>query len=205
VAREIRIQAPDVIYHVASRGCERRPIFDVVHRDREVFTDMLAAVVREYGWLVHAYCLMGNHFHLVVETPQANISAGMQWLKGQYARWFNGVHPSREGVLFERRFWSCMVLEEAHVYELARYVSLNPVRAGLVRAPEEWPWSSYPGLVGVTARPSFVTPDGILKFFGDGQRGRVRFAQFVGEGIADPRKAALALRAMGASLTPVRS
>ena len=148
---------------------------------------------------------MGNHFHLVVETPAANISAGMQWLKGQYARWFNAAYPAREGVLFERRFWSGMALEDRYVYELARYVSLNPVRAGLVRTPEEWPWSSYPGLVGVAPLPPFVTPDGILKFFGDGQRGRVKFAQFVGEGIADPRKAALAVRAMDVSLTPVRS
>ena len=116
----------------------------------------LEDVVREFGWLLYAYCLMGNHFHLVLETPQANISAGMQRLKGDYANWFNPFHPNREGVLFERRFWSRIADQESYVYELSRYVVLNPVRAGFVRSPEQWRWSSYAATVGLERCPAFL-------------------------------------------------
>jgi transposase IS200 family protein len=88
MARKPRIKVADVIYHVTSRGVERRAIFDVVTGDRELFLALLAAVVVRYGWRVHAYCSMGNHFHLVVETPDANLAVGMQFLKGQHAIWF---------------------------------------------------------------------------------------------------------------------
>jgi REP element-mobilizing transposase RayT len=196
VPRAIRIQAPDVLYHVGSRGVEKRPIFDVLDHDRAVFLDLLERVVRECAWVLHAYCLMGNHFHLVLETPNANISAGMQWLKSEYATWFNTFHPDREGALFERRFWSRMALEDAYAYELSRYVVLNPVRAGLVRSPADWRWSSYAATVGLERAPAFLRTDGVLRFFGSGARGQRRYAQFVGEGVGDPVRAAQAVWAM---------
>jgi REP element-mobilizing transposase RayT len=114
--RDLRLQAPDVLYHVGSRGVEKRPIFDCAKRDRDHFLILLGKVVQRFGWQVHAYCLMGNHFHLVLDTPNANLSDGMKYLKGQYAQWFNAV-LGREGALFERRFWSRIALSEAYVLE----------------------------------------------------------------------------------------
>lgn len=196
MARAPRTQAAGVIYHVGSRGVEKRPIFGVLAGDREWFLSLLDRVVRRHGWLCHAYCLMGNHFHLVLETPRANLSAGMQYLKGEYAQWFNVWHPNREGALFERRFWAEMALEESYVFELARYVALNPVRAGWTASPEEWPWSSYAATVGLARKPAFLDVDGVLDLFGGGPRSRLRFAQFVGVGVGDPARAAVAVRAM---------
>ena len=183
--RDLRLEAPDVLYHVGSRGVEKRQIFDCGHRDREFFLELLAKVVRKFVWQVHAYCLMGNHFHLVLDTPNANLSAGMQYLKGQYAQWFNAV-AGREGALFERRFWSRIALSEAYVLELSRYVVLNPVRAGLARRPDEWPWSSYQATVGLDGVPEFLKVNGVLDLFGGGRSGCARYAQFVGEAIGRP-------------------
>lgn len=183
--RDLRLQAPDVLYHVGSRGVEKRPIFDCAQRDREHFLGLLAKSVSKFGWRVHAYCLMGNHFHLVLDTPNANLSDGMKYLKGQYAQWFNAV-VGREGALFERRFWSRIALSEAYVLELSRYVVLNPVRAGLAKRPDEWPWSSYQATVGLDGAPAFLTVGGVLDLFGGGQSACVRYAQFVGEAIGMP-------------------
>jgi putative transposase len=185
MARDLRLEASDVLYHVGSRGVEKRPIFDCAYGDREYFLGLVAKVVRQFKWQVHAYCLMGNHFHLVLDTPEANLSAGMQYLKGQYAQWFNAV-VGREGALFERRFWSRIALTEAYVLELSRYIVLNPVRAGLARRPDEWPWSSYTATVGLDGIPDFLTVNGVLDVFGGGRSGRVRYAQFVGEAIGRP-------------------
>jgi REP element-mobilizing transposase RayT len=196
MARAPRIQAADVIYHVGSRGVEKRPIFGVLAGDRKWFLALLDRVVRKYGWLCDAYCLMGNHFHLVLETPKENLSAGMQYLKAEYAQWFNACHPSREGALFERRFWAELALEESYAFELARYVALNPVRVRWAQSPEEWPWSSYAATVGLAPRPEFLNAERVLDLFGGGPRSRLRFAEFVGVGIGDPARAAMAIRAM---------
>lgn len=189
--RAHRIQLPGLIYHVGSRGVEKRAIFDQLPRDREIFLALLDHVVRRYGWCCHAYCLMGNHFHLVLDTPEANLSAGMQYLKGEYAQWLNNA-LGREGALFERRFWSRIALSESYVFELARYVVLNPVRVGWARSPEDWPWSSYAATVGLAGVPPFLSPRRVLDFFGDGPAALVRYAQFVGEGVALPSRSDLA-------------
>lgn len=193
--RPIRLQAADVIYHVGSRGVEKRPIFDVFANDRELFLVLLERTIAKYDWLCHAYCLMGNHFHLVLETPKANIAAGMQFLKGDYAKWFNHLNV-REGTLFERRYWAKIATSDEYVYELSRYVALNPVRTGWVQAPEEWPWSSYAATIGLVRPPAWLQVRRTLELFGDGQRAVTRFAQFVGEGIGDPVRAAMAIEAM---------
>jgi REP element-mobilizing transposase RayT len=174
-----------MLYHVGSRGVEKRSIFDCVPRDRELFLSLLDQVVRRFAWQVHAYCLMGNHFHLVLDTPRANLSDGMQYLKGEYAAWLNAM-LGREGTLFERRFWSRIARSEAYVIHLARYIALNPVRAGLVRTPDEWPWSSYAATVGLEAAPTFLNVEGVLDLFGGGSSAGVRYAQFVGESIGVP-------------------
>ncbi len=152
---------------------------------------LLSAVVVRYGWRVHAYCLMGNHFHLVVETPDANLAAGMQFLKGQYAIWFNN-NTAREGALFERRYRSELVEREAHAYELARYVVLNPVRAMLCAHPRDWRWSSYLAAVGAMPAPRFLYRQGLHDLFGDGPRGIAAYERFVEDGIALLRLQAVA-------------
>jgi putative transposase len=180
-----RLQAPDVLYHVGSRGVEKRSIFERAPRDREVFVDLLDEVVRRFHWRLYAYCLMGNHFHLVLDTPEANLSAGMQHLKGEYAQWLNGA-AGREGVLFERRFWSRVALHESFVLELSRYVVLNPVRVGWVRSPEEWIWSSYSATIGLERCPRFLRADDVLAWHGGGPEARHRYARFVRDAIGVP-------------------
>jgi len=180
--RHPRIQAPDLLYHVGSRAVDKQPIFGVVRFDREVFISHLASVVGTYAWRCHAYCVMGNHFHLVVDTPGANLAAGMRDLKGKYAQWFNTYRP-REGALFERRYWSRIAWSESYAFELARYVALNPVRAGLIRSPEEWPWCSYAATAGLERCPKFLDVSQVLGAFGGGSDARIRYAAFVRDGI----------------------
>ena len=174
-----------MLYHVGSRGVEKRSIFERAPRDREVFVDLLDEVVRRFHWRLYAYCLMGNHFHLVLDTPDANLSAGMQHLKGEYAQWLNGA-AGREGVLFERRFWSRIAVREAYVLELSRYVVLNPVRVGWVRSPEEWIWSSYAATIGLERCPRFLRADGVLAWHGGGSGARHTYARFVRDAIGVP-------------------
>jgi putative transposase len=182
MARQPRIQVADVIYHVTTRAVDKQPIFDVVQGDRVLFLVLLKAAVVRYRWRLHAYCLMGNHFHLVVETPDANLAAGMQYLKSGYAMWFNSK-AGREGALFERRYRSELVEREAHAYELMRYVVLNPVRAKQCDHPRDWPWSSYRAAVGAVKPPSFLYLRGLHNLFGDGARGIALYERFVEDGI----------------------
>ena len=183
MARKPRIQVADVVYHVTTRAVDKQPIFSVVSSDREFFLVLLQLVVLRYGWRLHAYCLMGNHFHLLVETPDANLAAGMQMLKSRYAIWFN-ANAGREGALFERRYRSELVVREAHAYELARYVVLNPVRAKLCPHPRDWRWSSYRAAVGAVSAPPFLYLNGLHDLFGDGPRGAAMYERFVEDGIA---------------------
>ena len=183
MARKHRIQVAEVLYHVCSRGVEKRDIFDVVTGDREFFLVLLQTVVDRYGWRVHVYCLMGNHFHLVVETPGANLATGMQFLKGQYAMWFNKM-TGREGALFERRYRSELAEREAHAYELFRYVVLNPVRANLCAHPRDWRWSSYCAAVGIVRAPRFLYLQGLHDLFGEGPRGIAAYERCVEDGLA---------------------
>jgi putative transposase len=181
--RKPRVQIADVVYHVGSRGVEKRPIFDVVQGDREYFLALLEKTVTRHRWRCHAYCLMGNHFHLAVETPDENLAAGMQYLKGRYAMWFNDQND-REGALFERRYFGELVDTEAHAYELARYIVLNPVRAQLCAHPREWQWSSYAAAVRTIKAPGFLHLEGLHVLFGEGVEGVARYERFVEDGIA---------------------
>ncbi|MFL5963812.1 MAG: transposase [Gaiellaceae bacterium] len=176
--RKPRVQQPETIYHVGSRGVDKQPIFGVVRWDHEIFIDLLGSTVTNYRWRLHAYCLMGNHFHLVLDTPHSNLADGMQYLKGRYAQWFNRV-KGREGALFERRYWDRMAWSEAYVLALARYVALNPVRSGWRSSPEEWPWSSYAATVGLEPSPRFLHTEALLGWFGGGRTGRLQYAEFV--------------------------
>jgi putative transposase len=178
MARAPRLQIAGGFYHVMTRGNRRQRIY-VYDDDVVEFERVLTRVVRRLEWRIHGFCLMPNHYHLVVETPDANLSVGMQRLNGIYAKSFNYAH-GYEGHLFERRFRSVVVEGDAHMLELARYLALNPVRAGLCGHPAEWRWSSYGALAGRAPAPAFLTCDWLLSQFGpDVSRARTRFAGFV--------------------------
>jgi len=181
MARPLRIEYEGAVYHVTSRGNAGEKIF-LADRDRLGFLDVLGGVVSRFDWVCHAYCLMSNHYHLLIETPSANLSRGMQLLNGVYAQRFNRRHK-RSGHVFQGRFKAILVEKESHLLELARYVVLNPVRAKMVRSARDWPWSSYRVTSGQVEAPKFLAIDWILSQF-DAKRGpAVRaYRRFVTEG-----------------------
>ena len=132
--------------------------------DRERFLELLARTVIHRGWRCHTYCLMGTHYHLLVETPDPDVSAGLQYLNGCYAQWFNRRHR-RRGHLFGARFWGELVANDSHLLELSRYIVRNPVRAGLCTHPIEWRWSSYGAMIGARPQPLFLTTGWLLEQF----------------------------------------
>ncbi|THJ12980.1 MAG: addiction module toxin RelE [Nitrospira sp. CG24C] len=186
MARPLRIEYPGAVYHVTSRGNARLDIA-TDDRDRAAFLTVLSHVIDRYGWLCHAYCLMDNHYHLLLETPQPNLSLGMRQLNGRYTQAFNRRHR-RVGHLFQGRFTAILVEKEAHLLELCRYVVLNPVRARMVPHPRRWTWSSYRGTAGEIAGPVWLTTDWLLGQFGARQRdAQRRYREFVAEGREGPR------------------
>jgi REP element-mobilizing transposase RayT len=180
MARPLRIQFPGAVYHVTSRGNARAPIFQN-DSDRRLFLHILGAVVERYRWVCHAFCLMTNHYHVLVETPEANLSRGMRQLNGLYTQQLNRVHE-RVGHILQGRFGAVLVERDAHLLELARYVVLNPVRAGLVDAAEAYPWSSLPATLGIAPTPNWLATGALLARFGS----RLRYLEFVREGVGQP-------------------
>jgi putative transposase len=154
MARPLRIQGPGLTYHITSRGVRQTRIY-LDERDRRHFLTLLADVVERYALLCHAYCEMTNHFHLAVTTTEANVSRAIQQLNGDYARWWNWRHE-RTGHVFQARFGSQLVQDDAYLINVCRYIVLNPVRAGVVESPEQWPWSSYRAMIGLAERPPFL-------------------------------------------------
>ena len=149
MARPIRIEFGGALYHVTARGDRRETIFED-DADRERFLELLGEVVALFNWQCHAYCLMGNHYHLVIGTPDGNLSKGMRQLNGVFTQWSNRRHR-RTGHLFQGRFKAILVDADSYLLELTRYVVLNPVRAGMVKQPSDWPWSSFSAMVGSIA------------------------------------------------------
>ena len=161
--RPLRIEFPGAVYHACSRGVERRPIFRD-DADRNEFLVTLGRSMERWRWACHAYCLMGNHYHLVIETPEPNLSRGMRQLNGEYSQAFNR-HHERSGHLFQGRFHAVLVEKETHLLEVCRYVVLNPVRARMVRGAGDWPWSSYAATAGKAEVPAFLKTDWVLDRF----------------------------------------
>lgn len=176
--RRPRVLVPNGIYHVTSRGNRRQETF-VDSRDYQVFLALLAAISIRREWRCRGYCLMPNHYHLVLETPGADLSEGMQHLNGEYAQCFNRFH-GYDGHVFQGRYYSILVESDWHLAELSRYLALNPVRAGLTRSAREWRWSSYRAMAEGTAAPPFLTVEPVLAFFGHSvERARKAFVDFV--------------------------
>jgi len=163
MARPPRLQFPDAIYHVSARGNERAAIYRN-EGDRRYFLQLLADAVRREHWRVLAYCLMTNHYHLLVQTPVPNLARGMRQLNGVYAQSFNRRH-ARVGHLFQGRYAARIVQEDAHLLLAVRYVVRNPVRARLCRDPEEWRWSSHRAALG-TEPAWFLDRGSLLSYFG---------------------------------------
>ena len=178
MGRPNRLQIPGGIYHVNTNAIREEPIF-VTDDDRSFFLRRLAHVTRKCGLRIHAYVLMTTHFHLLVETPRANLSLAMKLLNNVYALRFNEVHGHR-GHLVRARFADTLVKSDAHFLEVARYLPLNPVRGGIVQHPAEWPWSSYCATAGLAPCPSFLTIERVLGYFGDDRReAQAAYEEFV--------------------------
>ena len=182
MSRPLRIEYPGAVYHITSRGNEKKPVFKD-DQDRANFLNTLQHVNKRYNWICHAYCLMTNHFHLLIETPDGNLSLGMRQLNGVYTQLFNKWH-GRVGHLFQGRYKAILIQKDSHLLEVCRYVVLNPVRAKMVEKPEDWMWSSYLATAGKTKPHPCMTTDWVLGQFGKKRaKAEQEYREFVHWGI----------------------
>lgn len=178
MARPLRIEFPGAIYHVTSRGNERRTIVRS-DRDRKAFLRFLGLAVKRFNWSLSAWVLMTNHFHLVIQTREANLSRGMHWFNSAYANWYNHAHH-RSGHLYQGRFHSFLIEKDTYFAEVLRYVVLNPVRAKMVDRPEAYRWSSYRATAGLEPAPDWLDCDAALALFASSpQRPEISYREFV--------------------------
>lgn len=185
MSRPLRLEYEGALYHVTSRGDRRGTVF-ATDADRAFFVTLLSRVVGRFGWRVHAWCEMTNHYHLLVETPRATLSNGMRMLNGHYANAFNRRND-RVGHVFQGRYTAILVEREPHLLELCRYVVLNPVRARMVETADRWAWSSYRSTAGLCEAPPWFQPDAVLSLFGSAQRSaQARYRRFVAAGDGAP-------------------
>lgn len=182
MSRPLRIEYSDALYHVTARGDRREDIFED-EQDRRIFLSLLEQVVSQFNWACYAWCLMDNHYHLLIQTPDSNLSKGMRQLNGVYTQASNRRHR-RVGHLFQGRFKAILVDSDSYLLELSRYVVLNPVRAGMVKKPADWMWSSYRESVGLEPAVPWLAVDRLLVRFAERRSlAQQRYAQFVVEGI----------------------
>ncbi|HLJ75345.1 MAG TPA: transposase [Thermoanaerobaculia bacterium] len=178
MARPLRIEFPGALFHVFSRGDAKQRIF-LDPRDRRLFLDLLGDAVSRFGWILYAYALMPNHFHLMVQLTDETLSKGMHWLNGTYALAFNQRH-GKVGHVLQGRFKSPPVEKESYLVQLIRYIVLNPVRANIVARPEDDLWTSYRATLGLAPVPQWLAIDDVLSPFGpDRQLARAAFRDFV--------------------------
>ncbi len=186
MSRPLRLEYPGSLWHITVRGNEKRPTF-LDDRDRRRFLELLGEAVRRFRWILTAYVLMSNHYHLLLELTEETLASGMKWLNGTYAQWFNYSHD-RVGHLFQGRYKSHLIEKEMYFLEVARYVVLNPVRANIVEWPDAYDWSSFRATVGRSGPPAWLATDNVLGHFAN-DRGvaRARYAAFVEAGIDSAR------------------
>jgi putative transposase len=186
MSRPLRLEFPGSLWHLTARGNERRPTFHD-DGDRTYFLNLLADAVDRFKWIVTAFALMTNHYHVVIELTANTLSRGTQWLNGTYAQWFNRKY-GRVGHLFQGRFNACLIDKETYFLEVLRYVVLNPVRAKLVALPHEYPWTSYAATSGQIEPPAWLAVDEVLTLFAPDRRlATEHYRRFVHEGIGGQR------------------
>lgn len=168
MARPLRVEFAGAFYHVLNRGHAGEAIFRS-NGDREKFLQYWGKAVERFGIKVHTYCLMPNHYHFLIETPEPNLSRAVQWVNVSYAAYFNRKRQ-RQGHLFQGRFKSILVDADGYLKELSRYIHLNPLRADMVEQPASYPWSSYPAFIGKQKAPDWLEMDWLLSLFGKGRR-----------------------------------
>ena len=182
MTRPLRIEYAGAVYHITSRGNEKKAVFKD-DQDRINFLNTLQHVNKRYNWLCHAYCMMDNHYHLLIETPDGNLSLGMRQMNGVYTQLFNKRHQ-RTGHLFQGRYKAILIQKDSHLLEVCRYVVLNPVRARMVERPEAWKWSSYRATAGRESPAPCLTTDWVLgQFSSKRAKAEQEYRKFVEWGI----------------------
>jgi len=185
MARPLRIEFSGALYHVTSRGNGREDIY-LDEEDRKLFMIVLGECCDLFNWSVHSWCQMTNHYHLLIETPDANLSKGMRYLNGVYTQRFNRSH-SRTGHVFQGRYKAILVDKNEYLQELSRYIVLNPVRVGMVEGAEDWAWSSYSATTRMKVSPTWFDRELILSHFGKKEKTAIkRYIQFVVNGLQKP-------------------
>ncbi len=185
MARPLRIEFAGALYHVTSRGNGREDIY-LKNEDRELFMTVLGECCDLFNWSIHSWCQMTNHYHLLIETPDANLSKGMRYLNGVYTQRFNRMNI-RTGHVFQGRYKGILVEKIAYLLELSRYIVLNPVRAGMVESAENWNWSSYGATVGINYCPKWFDREWVLGSFGKKEKTAIKnYIQFVSNGVQQP-------------------
>lgn len=185
MARPLRLELSGGIYHVTSRGDGREDIY-LSDADRLNWLTVFAEVCTRFNWVCHAWCQMTNHYHTLIETPEANLAQGMRQLNGVYTQRFNRAH-GRMGHVFQGRYKAILVERDSYLLELARYVVLNPLRARMVTQLQDWQWSSYLATCGQIATDDWLQTDWILAQFGHDRANAItNYVQFVHEGARLP-------------------
>ncbi len=185
MARPLRIEYAGALYHVTSRGDRRENIYHD-DEDRLIWLEIFSQVCSRFNWRCHAWCQMDNHYHILVETAEGNLSKGMRQLNGVFTQKSNRKH-GQVGHVYQGRFKAILVQQDAYLLELSRYVVLNPVRAGMVKDTEDWPWSSYQSMIGKSAKPGWLETDWLLACFGkQRKRAIAKYIDFVRAGIGLP-------------------
>lgn len=185
MTRPLRLELAGGLYHITSRGDRREAIYSNDH-DRRLWLQIFTDTCERFNWVCHAWCLMGNHYHIVVETIEANLAQGMRHLNGVFTQATNQLHR-RVGHLFQGRYKAILVEKDNHLLELSRYVVLNPVRAGMVADVADWPWSSWHAMCGEMPMPTWLCTDWLLSQFGDTRSIAVTtYAKFVRAGLGEP-------------------
>lgn len=200
MGRPLRIEYPGAYYHVTTRGNARKDVFKS-QRDRERFLSYFESAVNRYGAIIHAYCLMGNHYHLLIETPCGNLSQIMQHINGAYTNYYN-TKRKRSGHLFQGRYKAILIEADEYATELSRYIHLNPVRAGIVKTPEGYAWSSYRDYIGEGKALEWLKTAFVLGYFGkktsEAEREYRKFVEDLqGKEYESPLNAAVAATMLG--------